>query len=79
MLKDELIFEARKRAADRKSNVSAIVNESLMIAFRSASHTETAELFQMPAFSHVSGQLVSTSPAEFDQLLVAGQMAHYQS
>jgi hypothetical protein len=79
VLKDEWIAEARKRAAERKSNVSAIVNEALMIAFRSAPNTETAVLFQMPAFSPVSGQQVNTSPAEFDQLLVAEQMAPYQS
>ncbi|MCX6879302.1 MAG: hypothetical protein NTW21_36690 [Verrucomicrobia bacterium] len=79
VLKDELIAEAKKRAVERKSNVSEIVNEALIAAFRASPNAGNQVLFQMPCYRPASGQLVKTSPAEFDALLVAEQMEPYQS
>lgn len=78
VLKDDLMIEAKKRAAERKSNVSAIVNEALMAAFRSSPNEENPLAFHMPTFRPDSGQPVQTSPAEFDALLVAEDMEPYQ-
>lgn len=78
-MKDELVIEAKKRAAERRSNVSAIVNEALMAAFRSTPHAENPVPFQMPTFRPISGQPVQTTPAEFDALLVAEEFDPYHS
>jgi hypothetical protein len=68
VLDDELIGEAKKRAAERKSNVSAIVNEALKAAFRPSPTTGNPGLFQMLCFRPESGQVVKTTPGEFDEL-----------
>ena len=73
------MIEAKKRAAERKSNVSAIVNEALMVAFRSPLNTGSPIPFQMPTFRPASCQRAQTSPAEFEELLVAEAMKPYQS
>lgn len=79
VLKDELMIEAKKRAAERRSSVSAIVNEALMAAFRASPGAGSAMPFQMPTFRPASGQGARTLPAEFDELLVAEDFEPYQS
>ncbi|MCF7675185.1 MAG: hypothetical protein K9M97_07560 [Akkermansiaceae bacterium] len=79
ILNDELVLEAKRRAAERRSNVSAIVNEALMVAFRPAPNPETPLPFQMPTFRPAGGQPVNTSPTEFAELLVAEEMEPYES
>ena len=79
VLKDELLIEAKKRAAERRSNVSAIVNEALMDAFRSSPTAGSPMPFQMPTFRPASGQVAQSSPTEFDDLLVAEDFEPYQS
>ena len=79
VLKDELMIEAKKRAAERRSNVSAIVNEALMAAFRSSPNAGSLPPFQMPTFRPAADQGAQTSPAEFDELLVAEDFEPYRS
>jgi hypothetical protein len=77
VLNDELMIEAKKRAAERGSSVSAIVNEALMAALRSPPDAGNPLPFQMPTFRPAAGQSVQTSPAEFDELLVAENFEPY--
>lgn len=79
VLKDELLVEAKKRAAERKSNVSAIVNEALRAAFRSPPKAVESPLFLMPTFRPAAGRSINTSPEEFAELLVAQEMKPYES
>ncbi|KAB2639472.1 MAG: hypothetical protein DVB26_06865 [Verrucomicrobia bacterium] len=78
-MKDELMIEAKQRAAERRSNVSAIVNEALMTAFRSAPNAGSSMPLQMPTFRPASGLSVQTSPEEIGEFLVAEDFAPYQS
>ncbi|MEI6654788.1 MAG: hypothetical protein WCP45_08475 [Verrucomicrobiota bacterium] len=76
-MKDELMIEAKKRAAERGSSVSAIVNEALMATFRPSPPAGNSIPFQMPTFRPASGRPVQSSPAEFDELLVAEDFEPY--
>ena len=73
------MIEAKKRAAERRSSVSAIVNEALMDTFRPSSPAGNSPPFQMPTFRPPSGQSVQTLPAEFDEILVAEDFQPYQA
>jgi hypothetical protein len=80
VLKDELRVEAKKRAAERKSNVSVIVNEALRAAFRSPPPKAVeSPLFLMPTFRPATGGSINTSPEEFAELLVAQERKPYES
>jgi hypothetical protein len=51
----------------------------LMAAFRSSPNAGSLPPFQMPTFRPAADQGAQTSPAEFDELLVAEDFEPYQS
>ena len=71
------MVEAKKRAAERQSNVSEIVNEALRQAFRTETPGPTSERFQMPTYRPPSFLPVDTGAAELHDLLVAEDMKPY--
>jgi hypothetical protein len=78
IINDELLAEAKKRAADRKSNVSAIVNEALRMALKTDSGTVSERAFRMPTYSPGRFEVKDTSPEELDELLVAEEAEAYR-
>lgn len=80
VIQDELLAAAKKRAADRKSNVSAIVNEALRAALKADVTDSPRAVFQMPTFSPsgAAGR-TDTTPAELDELMVAEDLGDYRA
>jgi hypothetical protein len=78
IINDELLAEAKKRAADRKSNVSAIVNEALRMALKADSEPASERAFQMPTYRPGRFEVKDTSPEELDELLVAEEAEAYR-
>lgn len=78
IIHDELLAEAKKLAADRKSNVSAIVNEALRMALKAESGAASESAFQMPRFRPGSFKGRDTLPSELDALLVAEEAEEYR-
>jgi hypothetical protein len=78
IINDELLAEAKKRAADRKSNVSAIVNEALRMALKAEAVSAPESAFQMPTFRPGSFEGRDTAPLELDALLVAEAAKEYR-
>lgn len=78
IINDELLAEAKKRAADRKSNVSAIVNEALRMVLKADSESGVERAFQMPTYRPARFEVKDTSPEELDELLVAEEAEAYR-
>jgi len=79
VIKDELLAEAKKRAADRKSSVSAVINEALSQAFHSTNHPEADPHFQLPTYRPGAAEPVRSTPDDFHELEVAEEMKPYDS
>lgn len=77
IIQDDLLAEAKKRAADRKSNVSAIVNEALRAALKADSGPARAGTFQMPTYRPAGAAARDTLPDELDSLIAAEDMGAY--
>lgn len=69
--------EAKKRAASRKSNVSAIVNEALAEAFREGAEVKADPQFSIPVYQGESGKTVDSDPAELAELQAAEDLEPY--
>ena len=78
ILNDALALEAKRRAAERNTSVSAIVNDALLKAFRAPSGPERQEVFRMPTFAPDHAAKRHLSPEEMDTLMVAEDLAQYR-
>jgi len=78
ILNDALLFEAKRRAAERNASVSAIVNDALLIAFREPSGPHLDQVFKMPTFAPDRATKLHLSPEEMDTLMAAEEMAQYR-
>jgi hypothetical protein len=78
ILNDALIFEAKRRAAERNASVSAIVNDALLMAFREPSGPHLDQAFKIPTFAPDHATKLDLSPEELDTLMVAEEMAQYR-
>lgn len=78
ILNDDVLIEAKRRAAQRGSNVSAVVNEALIAAFRSTDQPAANPSFQMLCYHPEKGVPVQTSPAEMHDLLAAEDLKPYR-
>ena len=77
IIKDELLTEAKKRAADSNSSISAVVNEALAQAFQSRQAEAADPAFQMPTFQPVGNSKVYSTPSDFHDLEAAEDMKPY--
>jgi hypothetical protein len=67
--------KAKKLAADRRSNVSAIVNEALRAALkRESASASTKAHFQMPTFLPAEAKAADTTPDAMYELMVAEEL-----
>jgi len=79
VLNDELLGEAKKRAADRRSSLSAIVNEALRVAFKGEpASREAREAYQMPTYRPSGAKRARTSPRELFDLQAAEDVDAYR-
>lgn len=78
ILNDDLLIEAKRVAAERKSNVSAVVNEALRAALFSPAKPGVAPAFALPTFRPSSAPVARSTPADFHDLLVAEDLDPYQ-
>lgn len=79
ILNDALASEARKRAAERNTSVSAIVNEALLKAFRTPSGPDQPQDFKMPTYAPQQATKRHLSPQEMDTLMVADDLTPYRA
>lgn len=77
ILNDELLDEARRRAAERRISVSALINEALRAGLRSAPAEPGTLAFSMPTFRPASGPRRDTSPEALHDLLAAEDSGPY--
>lgn len=79
VIQDDLFAAAKRRAADRKSNVSAIVNEALRASLKGEVAAPGRGAFQMPTFRPKGGiQRVDTTPLDLDDLMVAEDLGGHR-
>ena len=77
VLRDDLIESAKKRAAERKTTLSAIVDEALMMALKPDAATQSKPMIKLPTYAPQGFKLVDTSAEELSNLLVAEDMEPY--
>lgn len=77
IIDDKLLAEAKKRAADRKSNVSEIVNEALRMALKRESEPVRKGAFQMPTYRPGKGKRTDTQPDALKKLMAAEELGEY--
>lgn len=75
-INDELLNRAKKLAAKRKSNVSAIVNEALRKALKEDRVATNGRPFKVPVY-HAKGRAKNMSPGEMKDLLAAEESEPY--
>lgn len=77
VINDELLAEAKKRAADRKSNVSEFVNEALRMALKAEGEAVRPCAFQMPTYRPGKARVTDTQPDRLNELLAAEDIGDY--
>lgn len=77
VINDELLAEAKKRAADRKSNVSEIVNEALRMALKAESEPVRTRAFQIPTYRPGKAKKTDSRPDELNALMAAEDIEGY--
>ncbi|MFM7180185.1 MAG: hypothetical protein ACKO2G_01775 [Verrucomicrobiales bacterium] len=78
IVNDALFLEAKKRAAERNTSISAVVNDALLTAFREPLLPASDAPFQMPTFAPERANRVDTSPQEMAELMVAEELHEYR-
>jgi len=79
IINDALFLEAKKRAAESRSNVSKVVNEALMQAFRPSRAPAADICFEMPTYRPRMSAITNTLPDEMHHLLVAEETERYRA
>ena len=78
ILNDELVAEAKRRAADRQTSLSAVVNDALRKALHSAPEIGDFGEFSIPTFRPRKASRLDTSPKEMHELAAAEECAPYR-
>lgn len=71
ILNDDLVQAAKKRAAERQTSLSALVNEALRESLKAPQRQKPQAPYRVATFSPKQTPKVDTSPAEIYDLLVA--------
>ncbi|MGJ3241500.1 MAG: CopG family transcriptional regulator [Opitutales bacterium] len=74
-INDELLSQAKQLAAQRKSNVSAVVNEALREALKEK-RGPNPQTYRVPTFP-AKGKAAAISPAAMKDLLAAEDLKPY--
>ena len=77
VLNDELVAEAKRVAADRGMNLSAVVNEALSKALQPTPATGKNAAFSIPTFLPAAASPTDSLPTELHELLAAEERAPY--
>lgn len=78
MLNDELVAEAKRKAADRQVSLSTIVNEALRGALLDRPTTDGGEAFAMPTYRPTKAADNDMTPEEMHQLMATEEAAPYR-
>lgn len=79
ILNDELVAEAKRRAADRRTSLSAVVNEALRRAMQGAPETGDAAAFSIPTYRPGKARVLDTRPEDIHELLAAEERSPYRT
>ncbi len=74
---DRLLAEAKKRAADRHSSVSQVINEALARAFSPSGQPKSNRDFQMLTYGPAKAKSIQSKPEDFQELEVAEDLKPY--
>lgn len=77
LLRDDLVEVAKKRAAERKTTLSAIVDEALMRSLSTERLRGDETEVHLPTYAPSKAMPQDTSPAEIHELMVAEDMDLY--
>lgn len=78
MLNDDLLAEAKKRAADRGQSLSAVVNDALRASLQRMPAEGSARSFSMPTYRPARRPARDTQPDELKERLAAEERAPYR-
>jgi hypothetical protein len=79
ILNDDLVEMAKKKAAERQTSLSALVNEALRASFKESPTTQELVPFHVLTYSPKDMNKVDTSPQAFYDLMVAEDSESYGS
>lgn len=79
MLNDELVQAAKKKAAERHTSLSALVNEALRASLKPSQDKGSETPFKVTPFTPENVKKTDTSPDQFYDLLVAEDTEPYGS
>jgi len=79
ILNDELVAEAKRRAADRQLSLSAVVNEALRKGLQAAPESGKAAAFSLPTYRPGKAVVKDTTPTEMQEMLAAEERAPYHA
>jgi hypothetical protein len=77
VLNDALVTEAKRVAADRGMNLSAVVNEALGKALHPAPTTDQGAAFSIPTFLPGPAKPTDSLPADLHELMAEEERAPY--
>lgn len=77
ILNDELVQAAKKKAAERQTSLSALVNDALRASLKPSQHQEPETSFQIIPFAPKNVGKVDTSPQQLHDLMVAEELGPY--
>jgi Arc/MetJ family transcription regulator len=78
ILNDELVAEAKRRAADRQTSLSTVVNDALRKALQSGPEIGESVEFSIPTYRPRKARRLDTSPKELHELVAAEESAPYR-
>lgn len=76
ILNDDLVTVAKRVAAEKRTTLSAVVNDALRVAFMAGTPRREPSRFHMPVFRG-EGDAADTPPAEFARLVAEDDIARY--
>jgi hypothetical protein len=77
ILNDDLVAEAKRRAADQGQSLSSVVNDALRKIFQQAPEKGNTFHFTMPTFRPAGEKQTDTMPADLYELAAAEEQAPY--
>lgn len=76
-INDELLAEAKRLAAEKRTNLSAIVNDALRRALKRSGKKSETERFEMPTYGG-KGIAPALSPAEMARIVEAEELEPFR-
>jgi len=78
IINDEILDAAKRKAVERKSSLSALINEALRRYLQPNECKTESSNFRMPTF-HGQGDTIDTTPSEMSELEEMEALKHFSN